>query len=661
MASEISPIQRLERSAAQMDGWIAANRPTPSRSQEVFTAFMERYGSQITGSEGFIAKTQRVIEKASKLAAGAVAMQRLLDAGRPLTFKEGGTSSFVQPDTIELNFSGPNTNRHVCFNEKGERIYDRPPRVSTWIHESLHAWHFFAHPEEDKARSREEGFLPEMDSAEEELTITGNLHIDNPACSDFCCENTALRELGRPLRINHRGTESSEEPDLHECVRHRITPNILQLSESGLVHNEKKEGLTPLELAMHLYLLDSRPETQSEWIPLMHLLVRSGCHSEYALRLAVLLNAKDLLLPLLQAGAKLTDKMLSEAIEEPSKRFNITWKLLMEQNWVVSNETIEKLLELPYEIPPGTDPQDLPPYKMMTKQNKQYAAIQVKFDDDGTLPIHTLEQLFYFQPLDHKQAFVDWVQAHSYRKVRKQERAQENSAPPGEIEENGFNGGLCAAFHEPENLNFEFNPDGLLVPSETYQQYTHLIPVCYRRKTYLFSSEPCHPFFTRTEVETFAKSFTAEHTRRLASTLSSYLMKSLHLDYAADWELEGLLTEALNTEISTALASPKGLIEKLEYSTPTHYVDIAILSEHAEGLLAQATAKLNGRYAGLISRLEDKEAKPVSSISCHLKITEHLIHWEKIDENSADTTCRLHIACQILVNGSPFENTTYGF
>ena len=246
MALEATSLQRLQQSINRMDLWIAANKPSQSKSQEVFTAFMERYGPGITGSNAFVAMAKRLIKKASRLATGVTMMERLLRTGRDMPICEGATSYFeIDSASLHLDVSSPKRT-YICLDSQGQRGFSREPsRVVTVIHEWMHAEHEFTDAAAHRVRGDKPGSLAEMDDAEEELAITGNLHVKEAAETDFCCENTALREFDCPPRINHRRGFSTEFPDLHDLVEHRILPKIRELSNRGRSTMRKKRTLLP--------------------------------------------------------------------------------------------------------------------------------------------------------------------------------------------------------------------------------------------------------------------------------------------------------------------------------------------------------------------------------------------------------------------------------
>ncbi|QLH36542.1 MAG: hypothetical protein HWD61_10720 [Parachlamydiaceae bacterium] len=177
-----------------MNKWIEENKPTPSQSEEVYQKFMDKWGSNINGSEAFIDTTKKVIQEASQLATGITIMRRLLKDGKPdMKIVEGESRFHNEFNTegcfIALDFCKPE-HFHICLNEKRERALYLSSRITTFIHESLHAWHHFV-----GIKPKDEPLLPDMDHSHEELVITGNLHKENADYKDFCCDNTTLLEL----------------------------------------------------------------------------------------------------------------------------------------------------------------------------------------------------------------------------------------------------------------------------------------------------------------------------------------------------------------------------------------------------------------------------------------------------------------------------------
>ncbi len=591
----------LYRAQESMSQWITENRPTTVKSQLIHKLFMHRFGSKITGSEEFVKETKKVIEKASKLATGVTVMQRLLDTGRDLLIKEGQSDFFerelMNDGTPSLSFSFCNPTHHYIHLKDGkERDISQSFEVTTFIHECLHAWHHFTNSKEAREKAKGPGVLPEMDSAEEELVITGNLHLEEVENADFCCENTALMELGGPLRINHQGIVrlTGEKSDLHEYVRTRILHKIRELIAEGKIHNDKIDIGTPIEIAMRLYLLETHPEPQQEWIEVMTTLIRSGCHSKDILKLALLQNSQVLLDALLEAGEELTDDLLDEAVKECSERFDIIWKELEMRNWVITKKALNELTKQRNVVTiEGCDP---PYIRGLKERDIQHGAVKSKFVGDRTLPIHTLQNLFNSKKLKNAESFADWVKSHSFRPKR----------------------------NEADNGAFELTSDGRCILSKVYNSR---YPVCNKHQKQI-------PFesITQEDISKFINVLRVSDWRKLAGALSDNTMKILHLGYQKtmqsnnphsikDHELSNLLSDRIQEEITKAFSDPNSLSEE-KSSTPAYYFDVSLLNPEGNGLLQREKNCLEGKYSDAIDNLKDDEGKPITSAHYRLSATE---------------------------------------
>ncbi len=547
-------LMKLHNTVAQMDEWIKNNHPSSTKSNEIFNAFIERISFK--GSDAFIAKTKRVIEKASKLSAGFMIMQRILNTGVSLSLEEDEEAGFIAPNTLKFGFTKPKY-LQVCLNEHMQRIFHRSSRAATFIHESLHAWHYIIDPEKEKKLTEEKENLPDMDSAAEERVITGDLHRRNVKDADFCCENTALRELEYPIRINHRGPDSLN-PDIHDMVRHRMIESILILSKNEKISTEIKKNLTPLELAMHLYLLDDHPETQSEWINLMHVLLINSSPSEHFLKLAILIHAKELVLPLLNT-VTLSDELRRLATLDAATRQKLTWEILEESKWVISDARIENLYNEPFVCE-----SQHPAFFLEQKQDQQRKTVSAKFKDHESV-----------LSLDHKL-----------------EKFEPN--PDYDLDDIYF----ACTVTEKKQSSTRLNR---VSEEERFDKNTH--------------------GFTLIEVEQFIKNLNPRYIRNLASIVSSQVLSSLQCCYSNDWELEYKLTDILEDRFSSVLSSPTNLIQEFDaFERPIPYADIVILSDSADCPIAKANTILNGRYTSKIKDLRDTQLNPFSNIICRLQV-----------------------------------------
>ncbi len=411
MASAITSLQRLQDSAQAIDRWIVDHKPEPSKSETIFAQFMERHGKGIAGDQVFIAKTTRIIEKASRTAAGITIMQRLLSTGRDITLHSDKQSGFFRPNLLTVSCCHPK-HLNICINEEGERIAHRNSRVASFIHECMHAWHDFTDPSALEMRAVQLGDLSEMDSMEEELTITGYLHQSNPAQSDFCCENTALRELGYPLRINHRGINDRGCLSICQLVEHRLALDLQKLLDLDEISKAKEE--TALQVALCLHLLAPHPETRRELMNIIYLLLKAGCYSQLAFKIAILQNSEELMEDMLQKRVKLTDELLQDAIEEPPQRIEKLWKILEENNQILTiSQFQQNLLNISSNTPELT----------CEARNQQIAILKARLSDARSLPIHSIKGILYGilycnqSASANREFFSSWSKSHTYRPI----------------------------------------------------------------------------------------------------------------------------------------------------------------------------------------------------------------------------------------------------
>jgi len=322
----IEPINYLN--ANLIEDWIKNNKPDPVTAKSVCDEFINRV--KIKGREEFTLKTKELIEKTSRLASGITILRRMLNTEKDFLLIEGDENKYHFNDSQEISEIYLSFQKTKSFGVT--RNHERDPelmkmsKTSTFIHECLHAWHFNQDPPIVKEeRLKGESFWPEMDNQEEELTITGNLHIvgKNP---DFCCENTARIELGQPCRINHKGVilKKDEPLSLHHMVSVRALANV---KKALIDHPEahfyseyvpKYKDQTPLDMALFLRAQEVNAGIQKEWLELIKLLINAGFKSNYSYKIAILENSVEVLKLLIEANIPPSEDILKLAVEKDS-------------------------------------------------------------------------------------------------------------------------------------------------------------------------------------------------------------------------------------------------------------------------------------------------------------------------------------------------------
>lgn len=328
-----SNIAQLNNS--QLSLWISQNKPNKIEATGLSQAFIQQ--SHIEGSNEFVAKMKTIIQKASHLATGSVIIKRVLDLKKPITIIEGETCKCLK-DTKQLVFNFLKTRTlHMCLNRENERELFKSPKTASLIHELIHLWHLEQDSQKTEERHKAKGTFEEINNQEDELTITGKLENKE---HDFCCENSALIELSHFPRINHLGVYHSKDSDLSlsSIVRGRAIGNLRKMLPMAKIENPITHEMgneSPLDIAMHRNLIEKDPSIQKEWEEIIQLLIRAGFKSEYALKIAILENAKDRVKLLLETNITPTDELLHFAfLKGPSPIED----LLREARYILSEE-----------------------------------------------------------------------------------------------------------------------------------------------------------------------------------------------------------------------------------------------------------------------------------------------------------------------------------
>lgn len=307
-------INEIKESKILIQNWIRANKPLPQQSKAIEEAFLNQ--SKFIGSDAFILKMKKVIHKTSTLASGMTILQRLIDTNKTIEVLENPMKS-CHGETVEFDFM-QNQGYYSTLNEQGELELRKTSSTAIFIHEGLHYWHHYADLKNMTIRSTNYSVAKDMDNQEEEFTITGNLHLAHHQTphKDFCCENTALEELGKDFKVNHKGVilPKGTVPSLKNMIAASAFGNIKKvlLGQINLQNADEKD--TILEFALFKYFIELDPSKHQDWLNIIELLIKSGYQSEKALQLAVLGDLENTIKGLMGAGVKPPEGTLGMAV-----------------------------------------------------------------------------------------------------------------------------------------------------------------------------------------------------------------------------------------------------------------------------------------------------------------------------------------------------------
>ena len=431
---------------------------------------------------------------------------------------------------------------------------------------------------------------------------------------------------------------------------------------------------TPLERALLLLVLEEEDsfEASQERMDAIRSLIQSSGQSERALKIAILLNSRELMDLLLQEGTHLTEEMLEYTTKEIPERVAEMWNMLEQAQLVISDKSIEDLRQH----------NSAGAMEALHKRAAQYTSVEAKFSDKGTLPVHTLSDVFYHSlygrnlEMSQEKFFRDWDLSHLFRAPRvppKVSSRSRNPSAPSRIQEEkpSIQEGVPVGVPIPRpNLAFEFMSDGSCVSTSNYR---NRFPECHKSfenfpelyQPYKRGIALHGPVFTLAEIESFIKITDAldiDHINSLARSLSDDIMEELKIGNAVensengyswisqDYQLSKLLSNLISTQIKAALSAPATLWDRTKlYYSPTHYVDIPILSEKKDGLLQQIKHELDGKYLNAIESLKTEEGQPISSVVCRFMLRERIL----------TTSHYLHFARAILVNGNTAKECSW--
>lgn len=213
--------------------WIYNNTPDQKTSEQLTKQFLEKV--YIQDLPAFRKRVEKVVRHAAATAVGSCTLERYLKNCRPISIIEDDQSSYDGKGTLRLQL-GRGEAYGYTVNAVGQKALYKMKRVEEFVHELLHCCHIAEDPAEERNRHTKDPLNSEMDTREEEFTITG---ITKGTKFDYCCENTLLMELRRSPRINHRGVTV-------------LKNGILSVSQLPAASSDKervREGLSLLDAA----------------------------------------------------------------------------------------------------------------------------------------------------------------------------------------------------------------------------------------------------------------------------------------------------------------------------------------------------------------------------------------------------------------------------
>jgi hypothetical protein len=213
-----------------LDEWILAKKPTEKKSAQIYGKFMER--AQFDGSEEFRHKIIKIVDKSSRLATGYAILKRYLKYKKHIKIKQLDKSMFSGKLGLCFGFLGKK-NYYVSINCEGEKELVKQPNVAIFLHEIVHACHFYKNKHSYKKRLLSPSFYDAMHNQEEELTIKGSIHGHLDLISTVHNENCVLKELNFPRRENHLGYQILKNANL-------TLFDMMRASSLGSLKNELK-------------------------------------------------------------------------------------------------------------------------------------------------------------------------------------------------------------------------------------------------------------------------------------------------------------------------------------------------------------------------------------------------------------------------------------
>lgn len=272
-----------------LDSWITYNKPDKKISATLYFDFMTR--AQLQGSEEWENVVRRKFVKIARMATGATLLKRILSLGKPIILKEAKRNGFLFDENIcKLS----TTKSYVLCLVNGEPELVKSKIECSWIHELIHKWHHDIDPEAMLKRGAKTSIYRDMGCQEEEITITGTLHIPKGRIFDFCSDNTAGYELGRPFRIGHKGAHAITLATIVGVralgsLRKRLLDHTVRIDKS-----EKLQTQTLVDYAISKLILTEDRKCEQEWNSIVHLLIDNGFPFKEGLKLAIVIDAKEI-------------------------------------------------------------------------------------------------------------------------------------------------------------------------------------------------------------------------------------------------------------------------------------------------------------------------------------------------------------------------------
>ena len=186
-----------------------------TKSRDVENIFKNIINSKIQinlspDSEGYRFATH-CIKKIISCKPGRQLIKRLMKTGETLTIEASlnGKWGFSR-ERQAIGIINHPEHYYVAYDAHKGRIFAKVDQVCAFFHELVHALHWFENPElsqrEKSVTDENELIHSEVDNGEEEHTIFGiTKDMKGNYVFDPICENTFLKILGMPSRINHLG------------------------------------------------------------------------------------------------------------------------------------------------------------------------------------------------------------------------------------------------------------------------------------------------------------------------------------------------------------------------------------------------------------------------------------------------------------------------
>lgn len=236
----------------EIQHFIETSQTSEVTEDDLLTQLFSNRISMDVEDSNFSENVKKVFQNISKIEPGRKLLQRIISCGENFEIFQtsGDCCAFPFKKLLALRFD--RTYFHMTLNEKGDRELFAAPIESVVAHECIHILHHSENPTRSRDIYTSKCLIDsEFDNEEEQLTISGlsPCTTDNTigdqtllfkgltskneifALTDLCCENSFLRALGYPLRINHHGLSLNSDTSLNviDMVRHNAIGNLTKL------------------------------------------------------------------------------------------------------------------------------------------------------------------------------------------------------------------------------------------------------------------------------------------------------------------------------------------------------------------------------------------------------------------------------------------------